>query len=365
MTDTAERAGVRHLTALAARPRPAGSAAERDARAYAARELARLGFTVREEPFSYSAFPGRYATPVGGAMIALTIVSAASAVLSNGASRAAAIVLLAGTGLTGLFARWMFGDAQHTLPWCREESVNLVAARRHEPPRMWLVAHLDSKSQPVPSAARVAGVLVLLAALAGAFAAAGLTLAGMDVRTVWWAALLLAVAGGLPVMASVVGAHSNGAVDNASGVAAVLVAAGQLAPGVACGVLLSSAEELGLAGVRAWTRDRAPAIALNCDGVDDDGDLVIMFNGVAPAPLVDAVRNAATDNVRVRRMPMGLLTDSSALASRGWRTATVSRGSLATLGRIHTTRDSLANLRGTSIDDVGRILARAAEELAR
>jgi len=42
----------------------------------------------------------------------------------------------------------------------------------------------------------------------------------------------------------------------------------------------------------------------------------------------------------------------------------VSHGSLASLRRVHTKRDSLANLRGTAIDDVSVILARAAEALA-
>ena len=63
-------------------------------------------------------------------------------------------------------------------------------------------------------------------------------------------------------------------------------------------------------------------------------------------------------------MPLGLLTDSSALAERGWTTVTVSRGSLATLRRVHTRRDSLAALRGDGIDEVATLLARAVEALA-
>jgi hypothetical protein len=63
-------------------------------------------------------------------------------------------------------------------------------------------------------------------------------------------------------------------------------------------------------------------------------------------------------------MPPGLLTDSTALAAAGWQAVTVSHGSLATLRRVHTSRDSLAALRGTAIDDVAGILARAAEALA-
>jgi hypothetical protein len=190
------------------------------------------------------------------------------------------------------------------------------------------------------------------------------TLAGVPARTLWIGALIAATAGGLPVLASVVGSESDGAVDNASGVAAVLAAAALVGRDVACGVLLPDAEELGLAGGRAWARAHAASVALNCDGVDDEGELVIMYNGRVPTDVVAAVRSASTQRAHVRRMPLGLLTDSTALSDAGWRTVTVSHGSLATLRRVHTKSDSLANLRGTSVDDVSVILARAAEALA-
>jgi hypothetical protein len=166
-------------------------------------------------------------------------------------------------------------------------------------------------------------------------------------------------------MASVVGARSDGAVDNASGVAAVLAAAAALPSACAVGVLLPSAEELGLAGARAWARTRAPGTALNCDGVDDDGEVTVMYHGRRPVGLIEAILGAARAPLRVRRMPLGLLTDSVALADRGWTTVTVSRGSFATLRRVHTPADSLAALRGHGIDEVASLLARAAEALAR
>jgi hypothetical protein len=62
-------------------------------------------------------------------------------------------------------------------------------------------------------------------------------------------------------------------------------------------------------------------------------------------------------------MPLGLLTDSVAFADAGWETVTVSRGSLATLRRIHTPADSLARLRGDGIDEVATLLAGALEAL--
>ena len=360
----AERDGVRHLLALAQRPRPAGSVAEQVARNYASRTLSDLGFNVHEEPFAYSAFPGRYATPIGGATLALTLALVSGLALRGYGVLLVAGVLALGVSATALFARFMLRDGVLTAPWLRTNGVNLVATRGVTAPRVWLLAHLDSKSQPVPSAARVAGVVLLVVGVALSLSALLLTLVGINARMVWWGAIVVDAIGALPVMASVVGSRSDGAVDNASGVAAVLAAAALMRPELACGILLPSAEELGLAGARAWARTRAVGIALNCDGVDDDGDLVIMYNHHLPPDVVDAVRANSRRVVTVRRMPLGLLTDSSALAAHGWSAVTVSHGSLATLRRVHTRRDSLAHLRGDAIDDVAVILARAAEALA-
>ena len=63
-------------------------------------------------------------------------------------------------------------------------------------------------------------------------------------------------------------------------------------------------------------------------------------------------------------MPLGLLTDSVALADRGWRAVTLSRGSLASLRRVHTPKDSLDELHGAGVDEMAAVLARAAEALS-
>ncbi|MEP6621154.1 MAG: M28 family peptidase [bacterium] len=364
-SEVAERLGVRHLAVLAQRARPAGSPAERSARAYAAEVLTAAGFVAREKPFAYSEFPGRYATPLAGSLLAASIVTADVTAGRFGAVGAASIALAGGVVATMLFARLMFASVL-SFPWLRADGVNLVATRGSAPTRVWLVAHLDSKSQPIPSLVRVMGVLLLVAGLALAGVALAVTLGGHDIRTLWWGSLVATLFGAVPVMLSVVGHQSDGAVDNASGAATVLLAAAMLPTGTACGVLLTSAEELGLAGARAWLGAQdAPCVVLNCDGVDDEGDVVIMFNGTMPPNVVNALRAAAVGGARVRRMPLGLLTDSSAFSAAGWPAVTVSHGSLATLRRIHTRRDTLANLNGTAIDRVAAILARAVEELAQ
>ncbi len=360
--------GERHLAALAQEPRPAGSDAEDRARRYAEQVLRDAGFSISREEFSYSAFPGRYGTPIGGAIAAATVLGAGWRGLASASGASALIVLVVGLAALSAFARSMLGDAVLVQPRMRAESVNVVATRAGQVPRVWLVAHTDSKSQPVPSLARMTGVSLLAMALVLALVAALLQLTALPSRMIWWAAISAAVLGAGPVMASVVGARSPGALDNASGVAAVLAAAELLDPRAAVGVLLPSAEELGLAGARAWAGSHegghARGVALNCDGVDDEGELTIMHGANPPADVIAAIQRVSPRPPVVRRMPLGLLTDSVALADAGWRAVTLSRGSFASLRRVHTPGDSLARLRGAGVDEVAALLARTAEALA-
>jgi hypothetical protein len=360
--------GVAHLRIIARAPRAAGSTEEREARAYCAAQLRASGFDVSIEPFSYSAFPGRFGTPVGGAIAMASVLVAAWLAAIERAPLAAAVAAVAGLLTLALFAWSMLGEGVLDLPWLRAEGENLVARRGSTPIRVWLVAHVDSKSQPLPTRLRMAGLAVLGASVVLALVALALTLGAGSWRTeMWVVCVLLAIPGGCAVVASVVRNDSPGAVDNASGVATVLAAAALLDRSAAVGVVISSAEELGLAGARAWVRahdaERGGSV-LNCDGVDDQGELTLMYTRTRPAPIVNAVEHAA-GTLQVRRMPPGLLLDSVAFADAGWSAATVSHGSTRTLARVHTRDDSLDALRGTQIATVAAVLARAAEGLAR
>ena len=363
------RQGAAHLAVLARAPRAAGSAAEGEAREYCARVLREAGFEVALEPFEYSQLPGRYGTPVGGAIAWLTVTATSWLGAIGSPAFFVALVCLAGLAILGMWSWHMLGDGVLMLPWRRASSVNLVATRGGSTPRIWLVAHLDTKSQPIPSLLRVAGVVALVTALAIAIAAVLLTLGGVTLRTPWWVGAALASIGATPVLASLVGNDSDGALDNASGVATVLEAVQSWTRDAPVGVLLPSAEELGLAGARAWGRERQLkgewGIAINCDGVDDEGALTIMYSGIPSIEIMDAIRASADEQVRVQRMPLGLLLDSVALTDSGWRSVTVSRGSLASLRRVHTRADSLEHLRGDGISRTARVLARATEALAR
>ncbi|HEX8942244.1 MAG TPA: M28 family peptidase [Gemmatimonadaceae bacterium] len=349
-----------HLARLGAVSRPAGGAAVAESRAYCDSVLRGLGFTTSERAFEYSAVAGAYAMPLAG----LLIVPFVGALALVPRSRVTAIVAVLVLVAVNLVARWITRRGVLTLPFARRRGINLEAVRGADEPRVWLVAHVDSKWQPVAMLARVGGVVATAVGLTGLIAFHAIP-GQLSAR--WaWVLFGLACLGAIPLMLSYVGARNHGTVDNASGVAAVLEAAAMIPSSARVGVLITDAEELALAGARAWAQTRASAIALNCDSVDDIGALVVMFSDSRPARLVSLLSQAASaagDSVRVLRLIPGILTDHVALADAGWETVTLSRGNLRTLQRIHTSRDSLASMRGTGIASAARVLARTATEL--
>lgn len=337
-----------HLARIGAVSRPTGSAACDDARSYCAEVLTGLGFVVREHSFEYSQFAGKWAAPLTG----IGVPSIAT-------------VWFASHGMwwptTVALGIWLFiiviaGDITRF----RATGVNLRATRGGEP-SVWLVAHIDSKWQPVSMLLRVAGVILLTIGVISVFA----SVAVHARMTVPW--LVITWLGALPLMLSLVGERNHGTLDNASGVAAVLDAAALIARDCPIGVMITDAEELALAGARAWAREASPAIALNCDSVDDDGSLVVMYSGRSPDEIVSRLRAAASTHgepLRVMRLVPGILTDHVALANASWRTVTLSRGTIRTLQRIHTSRDTLAHMSGRGIAGAAQVLARVATELA-
>ncbi|MFI5229423.1 MAG: M28 family peptidase, partial [Gemmatimonadales bacterium] len=336
-----------HLARLGAYARPAGGPGTAAARRYCRSVLEPLGFAIREQEFEYSAFGGARAMPVLGVAIPLAATAAVAARASHpwlaavaAAALCVAMALVAYAGGAGVLG----------LPMMRRRGTNLVATRGAEEPLGWLVAHIDSKWQPVSMIVRVGGIVLSGVALAGVIVAtiAGSPAASPLVVLLWLAAL--------PLMLSVVGARNHGTVDNASGVAAVLDAVERLPADLRIGVLITDAEELALAGARAWARGRMAGLgfALNCDSIDDAGPLTAMYTGARErqADLLAALSMGAAaegEPFRAMRLLPGVLADSVALAGAGWRSVTLSRGTVRTLGRIHTSRDTLDAMRGTGI----------------
>jgi hypothetical protein len=328
-----------------------------EARRYCAETLRSLGFSVSEQSFEYSAFPGAWAAPAFG----LAIPALATLTFATRHTGFAWLVGAAAIVVLWLLVRNTGPRAVLEGPFMRRAGVNLQAVRGAESPRVWLVAHLDSKWQPVSMIARVAGVITLGV---GLVALAVTVVIRPSVAPI---ALGLIGLGAIPLVLSVVGDGNEGTLDNASGVAAVLEAVALVPPDLAVGVLIADAEELALAGARAWARSGTPAIALNCDSVDDEGPLVVMYTRVRPVRLTEALQAAAAataEPLRTLRLIPGILTDSVALADAGWEAVTLSRGTIRTLQRIHTAHDTLAGMRGTGIAGAARVLARAATELS-
>ncbi|HVX38380.1 MAG TPA: M28 family peptidase [Gemmatimonadaceae bacterium] len=351
-----------HLARLGAAGRPAGSAAADAARAYCAAILADSGFLILEQTFEYSKAAGAWATPAAG--LAAGLIATAFA-LSRVPRRephwgalALGVLLVVGIAFAHLGRRGVLG-----FPLMRRRGVNLQATRDGDDPKIWLVAHLDSKWQPVSMIARVAGVSIAALGLATL-----VVVGALNATAPLWIPLALTWLGAIPLILSTVGARNAGALDNASGVAAVLGAAELIPRDANVGILITDAEELALAGARAWALCRTPACAINCASVDDDGELVLMYTRSRPRLLISRCADAALATCgrtpRVSRLIPGILTDSVALADAGWEAVTLSRGNLRTLQRIHTSRDTLSELRGTALATVAAILARVATELA-
>ena len=354
------------LARIAAAPRATGSETLAVTRAICAEYLRELGFDVRESRFEFSAFPGRFGTPAIGALV-LGLVAAAAHWGARGHRVFPVVALLTGGVVIAAFGSWLARRAVLGWPFMRRAGVNLEASRRGTV-RVWLCAHLDSKSQPIPTLARVVGIAVESMGAAATLLLAVGAAAGVDAPYgAWVAAAVVTLLGALPVVLSVVGDRSPGALDNASGVVTALMAARGLNDVEGIGVLLTDAEELGLAGADAWASARAPAIVLNCDGVDDGGEITIMFPSAGAANLGQVIADAsgATGIAhRTRRIPLGVLTDSVAFARHGSASVTFSRGSWSSLARVHSSRDDLSRLSGRGIPATARLLAETARRLA-
>lgn len=280
-------------------------------------------------------------------------------------------LLLLAFGGTAAFlaARWLAKRGVLEAPILRASGVNLEATRPGETPTLWLCAHLDSKSQPVPTLVRSIGIVLEGAGFLYALALAAAAALGTQIHPFFWVqAGIVTLVGAIPVVSSTVGARSPGALDNASGVTTVIDTAKQLGNERKVGVIITDAEELGLAGARAWARGRAPDTVLNCDGVDDSGRIAVMYPGARPARLLDAVGRASRESGvehEPLRMILGILTDSVAFADAGMSSVTFSRGSVRSLLRVHRRADSLARLRGTGIADTAALIAATAREILK
>lgn len=367
MTDaeTVRRAKIL-LDDLSPTPRFAGSPEEAKARARCREELVLAGFSCRDLPFEYSQWPGRWGPPIAALIQTATILVVAHMAVNHGPLSA----LIVGAALVSALMLTS-GDAKRrwtaVFPWHRARSVNLEARRGN--PEVWLVAHIDSKSQTVPMLLRIASSILLGATTASALLVILLSLLGASPPEYAWHALALAaVVGALPSMFCFVRNESRGALDNATGVTAVLIASQASTAPRDLGVLITSGEELGLAGARVWAAAASPGMmVVNCDTVDDAGSWRCMYTGPRPARIANAAETISISlglKLAVGRFVPGILADSMAFSDRGIESVTISRGKLSTLARIHTRRDNSNAIGGSGVADAGALLSSLAKEVA-
>lgn len=351
------------LDRLSQNRRFTGSAAEATARELCKLELQSAGFECRDRPFEYSEWPGRWGPPLSAAAQAATIVIVARMAMERGPLSA---LLIGGALVAALFfvdayvkRRWITG-----FPRLRGRSVNLEAKRGA--PRVWLVAHLDSKSQTVPMLVRIAGWVALVAVMAVTLVTLLLSLVGLEVG-IWSGLQIAAIVAALPGLVCFVRNDSTGAVDNGTGVTAVILAAQSAVAPHDLGVLITSGEELGLAGARVWALSAAAdSQILNCDTVDDSGAWRCMYTGARPQSITRSATGVAERlgaQLRVGRLIPGILADNMAFADRGIPAVTLSRGTLATLARIHTRRDNSNAVTGKGAAEASVLLSALAKEL--
>lgn len=382
-----ERVGAAELRAdiaVIARPRLTGSIGAAEIERVLRLRFERLGYETRVLPFSFSTLPGRFGLSVAGAVTALAGGSAAVLLVVDRAGWSLVVLVLGlAMALVPLLA---LERAIGTLRWGRTDAHNLLFQRPDRAPSWILMAHRDSKSQLVPTIVRTGAIA------AGALAALTLIVfCVLAILTVGVTATLVVLVGTVMAAAGVTLAFSwtsntsPGALDNATGVAALLAVAERLAskaeaaPGGAGEVgevgeagdvafLLTDAEELGLAGSRAVTEGLPPVQGvINVDGLDDRGRLVLVEGsgrrGRRSAPqLVAALLTAARAlglEVERRPVPRTVMVDHLPLVRRGIPSLTVMRGRLDSLLRVHTPSDTMDALRGTGAAEAATLLLAA------
>jgi hypothetical protein len=365
---------TRAVLAEIAKPRLTGSHGAEEVTGTVRACFEALGYEVHDRAFQYNPWPGRFGITAVGVLYLVATLAAAGFLYANDPFPAIAIllILLVAAGLIALFAR----PAIDAMSFGSQPGLNLLAQRPDRRPRYIIMAHRDSKSQPVPLSFRgpaiIVAALVWLGLLLGAAAHTARPLAPALI-------LLLGALGavaGIILILCWVDNSSPGALDNASGVVAALGIAAREADAGDIGFLITDAEELGLAGARAAAPHLPPVYGvINLDGLDDEGVFYVLERfgtlrktGLAPHLAAALLQEAdATGEPANRRdLPFGIPVDHIPIVRAGIPALTVMRGSVKSLSRVHRPSDDLEHLRGDGIDRtialVGGALARLREQ---
>jgi hypothetical protein len=368
-----DAAGLRERIHELATPRLTGSDGAEEVEGVLRDAFEELGYDVRELPFSFSTWPGRFGLVVSGVALLGAGIGAPLALRAD-APLVALLVLVVGLGLA-LLPLLTLPVALRRLPWGRVETANLLFTRDGgdatapaKGPSWIVMAHRDTKSQLVPTLVRTAALGLGGAGWLALVALTGLWFAGDLFRfpvVVLGAGAVVALAG-LALALSWAGNGSPGAVDNGAGLAALLALADDAPDDV--GFLVTDGEELGLAGARHAV-DALPAVQgiINVDGLDDRGPILVAEGhglrrrGSAPqlaAALLTAGR-ALEIEARRQPLPRTIPVDHQPLAAAGIPALTVLRGRWSTLLRVHRPGDSADRLDGQGAAEAATVLAGA------
>ena len=248
---------------------------------------------------------------------------------------------------SGRPARMLFGTPR------KIAGINLIARRSQakatlqgaNSPPVWLVAHYDSKGQPVSMLVRLTGFLSLVIGLVW------LPLGGSTLP-------IIPLALGFSILFhNRVTDNSPGAVDNATALVAVFMTLDQLPRDAEVGVVFPDAEEFGLIGARALAAERAPLFAdaaiINLDGLDDVGTPIAFLHRPG------AVGNAVARSLNARRARwLPVIVDGIALGRVARECVSILKGDARTMAIVHTPKDGVARVRLDGAASVAAGLAR-------
>ena len=226
----------------------------------------------------------------------------------------------------------------------RVAGLNLIARQPSTRPAIWLVAHYDSKGQPISMAVRLVGFFGLLLGLFTLFVALLPALAILAVAIVI-------------VSQNRVTDNSPGAVDNATALVAIFMTIDQVSSGARVGVIFPDAEEFGLVGARSLAADRsslfADAALINLDSLDDTGRSTAFVHrrGRIGAAVAEALKAR-----QWRWLPV--IVDGIALSAVCRECVTILKGNWRTMRIIHRPADSIARVRLDGAASVAAGLAR-------
>jgi hypothetical protein len=361
--DAEERRAAREAIGALARPRMCGSDGAREVDAVLRSLFEGVGYQIQELPFHFSTWPGCYGVAAAGALY-LTGMLAAVALLVRGAGGAMVMAVLLTLPLLFFALARSLPALIASLPWGRTAGANWLVSRPGARPRTLIVAHRDSKSQPFSTLGRTLAVATAVLAWAALLLLAGALVVDAESRWIGGSAALegatltvgtLALLAGCVLLFCRAGNDSPGALDNATGLAALIGIARREAAYDDVAFLVTDGEELGLAGAGAAAPLLPPALdVINLDSLDDVGSFYLVERygwprrGEAPRPAA-ALRGAAEAlelPIAARDLPPGILVDHIPLAAAGHAALTLFKGERRSFLRIHRPADCAECLSG-------------------